>query len=206
MRSSTKISTGEERRPRGRPRSFDRDAALGLAMQRFRTHGFSGTSVDELAAATGLSRPSLYAAFGDKRRLYFEALDRVHRWVAESFAQLAEADLPLPELLKAIFAPTIDSFLQGELGPSGCIVINTATVEAVRDAEIRAKLAEILALEDEGVAALLAAAGSSDPAAHGRLVATTIHSLSIRARAGATRDALQEIAKEVSAMIVRASR
>lgn len=202
MRTSTKISPETEKRARGRPRSFDRDAALGAAMQRFRTHGFAGTSLDELADATGLSRPSLYAAFGDKRALYLEALERVRAWMAASFATLAERDMPLDALLKAIFAPTIDSFLQGEIGPSGCIVVNTATVEAVHDEVIRAKLAEILALEDTGIAALLAQAGSSAPEAHGRLVATTIHSLSIRARAGTTREELQRIAKEASAFVL----
>jgi AcrR family transcriptional regulator len=57
------------KRARGRPRSFDRETALQAAGQRFRTHGFAGTSLDELAEATGLNRPSLYPAFGDKRAL-----------------------------------------------------------------------------------------------------------------------------------------
>ena len=52
---------------------------------------------------------------------------------------------------------------------------------------------------------LLAQAGSSDPEAHARLAATTIHSLSIRARAGATREELRRLARDVSAMIVAAS-
>lgn len=200
MRTGTEIT-----RPRGRPRSFDRETALRAAGQRFRTHGFAGTSLDELADATGLNRPSLYAAFGDKHALYLAALDRTKDWIEASFASLAERDLPLPELLKAIFVPTIEGFLQGEQGPAGCIAINTATVEAVHDPLIRARLAEILDIEDRGIAALLAQAGSSAPEVHARLAATTIHSLSIRARAGATREELRRLAREVSAMIVAAS-
>lgn len=206
MRNGTEISSQTERRPRGRPRSFDRDVALSAAMQRFRTHGFAATSLDALADATGLTRPSLYAAFGDKHALYMEGLGRVQRWIETSFATLAERDYPLPDLLKAIFAPLIEGFLSGETGPSGCIVINTATVEAVTDPVIRAKLSEIIALEDEGIAALLAQAGSTAPEAHGRLVTSTIHSLSIRSRAGAPREALVGLAKECSAMIVGAER
>jgi AcrR family transcriptional regulator len=197
MRTSTKTSS----RPRGRPRSFDRDVALRAAAARFRTHGFTGTSLDELVEATGLSRPSLYAAFGDKRALYLEALDRTRAWLEGQFAQLATLDADLPGTLKAIFAPTIDVFLTGEQGASGCIVINTATVEAVHDPEIRERLAEIVAMEDTRIAAALARAGSPCPEAHARLVTAVIHSLSIRARAGTPREELVRLAKECSAMI-----
>jgi AcrR family transcriptional regulator len=200
MRTGTEI-----KRPRGRPPGFDRETVLRAAGQRFRTHGFAGTSLDELVKATGLARPSHYAAFGDKRALYLAALDRTREWIEASFEALAGRGLPLPDLLKAIFVPTIEGFLQGEQGPAGCIVINTATVEAAHDAQIRARLAEILEVEDRGIATLLAQAGSSDPEAHARLAATTIHSLSIRARAGATREELRRLAKDVSAMIVAAS-
>ncbi|WP_164045375.1 TetR family transcriptional regulator, partial [Serratia marcescens] len=57
MRNDTKIAP----RGRGRPRKFDQEAALRAALQRFRTLGYANTSLDELAAATGVNRPSLYA-------------------------------------------------------------------------------------------------------------------------------------------------
>lgn len=201
MRTSTKTQ-----RPRGRPRGFDRDTALRAAAQRFRTHGFTGTSLDELVDATGLSRPSLYAAFGDKRAIYLEALDRTRVWLEGQFAQLAALEADLEGTLKAIFAPTIEVFLTGEQGPSGCIVINTATVEAVHDPEIRERLARIIALEDQSIAAALARAGSPFPDAHGRLVTATIQSLSIRARAGAPREDLIRLAKECTATIIASSK
>lgn len=174
---------------------------MRAAAERFRTRGFAATSLDDLAEATGLARPSLYAAFGDKRAMYLTALDAVVEWLNGAFATLAERDLPMPELLKAIFLPTIDLFVGGEMGPSGCIVINTAAVEAVTDAEIRDRLAGVIALEDQGIAALLARAGSPMPEAHGRLVTSAIHSLSVRARAGTPRAALIDHAKEISALI-----
>src|SRR5690348_9419668 len=65
-----------EPRGRGRPRAYDPQAALQRATDRFWRSGYSSTSLDEISAATGMNRPSLYAAFGDKHTLYLKALDR----------------------------------------------------------------------------------------------------------------------------------
>lgn len=199
MRTSTEMK--REPKPRGRPRSFDRETVLQAAGQRFRTHGFAGTSLDALAEATGLARPSLYAAFGDKRALYLAALARTEGWLTQGFANLRKADLPLREMLTRLLAFTIDVYLSGERGPSGCIALNTAAAEAVTDPDIRAALARILAIEDSEIEALLAQAGDSAAAAHAPVVAAVLHSLSIRARAGESKQAMSEIAASCVAMV-----
>src|SRR5262249_49612858 len=61
-------------RPRGRPRAFDPQTALQRAREAFWDRGFAGTSLDDLSERTGMNRPSLYAAFGDKQELYLETL------------------------------------------------------------------------------------------------------------------------------------
>ena len=66
-------------RTRGRPRSFDREAALERAMEVFWTHGYEATSLHELTSAMGINPPSLYAAFGDKEKLFMEVVDRYQR-------------------------------------------------------------------------------------------------------------------------------
>ena len=61
---------------RGRPRAYQPDVALGKALGLFRKEGFAATSLDDLSAATGMNRPSLYGAFGDKRDLYIKSYQR----------------------------------------------------------------------------------------------------------------------------------
>ena len=66
-----------EKKPRGgRPRGFDREAAIAIAMELFWRHGYEGMSIGELTEAIGIAPPSLYAAFGSKALLYREVLDR----------------------------------------------------------------------------------------------------------------------------------
>lgn len=181
-------------KPRGRPRTFDPADALKAASERFRTRGYAGTSLDDLVDATGLARPSLYAAFGDKRALYLAALDRTIDRVGKSFDTLIASDLPLRESLTAMFRFVIDGYLTGEVGPSGCIMISISAASAVDDADVRDRLAAFLAIEDERVEELLVSRGDANAAAHARLLTAVIHSLSVRARAGASGEELDAIA------------
>lgn len=192
MRNSTKNPDAAKKR--GRPRAFDPDAALGAAAERFRAGGYSGTSLDELAAATRLNRPSLYSAFGDKKALYLAALERTYVRAERGFVRLAEADLPLRAMLERLLTVVIDGYLTGEGGPAGCLFISTAATESVGDAEVRAAIARFIAMEDAQVELLLRKAGSAAPEAQARIVTAMIHSLSVRARAGASREALMRAA------------
>lgn len=74
-------------KPRGRPRSFDRERALERAMHLFWRQGYEATSVSDLTRAMGINPPSLYAAFGDKESLYLEALGRYQQRRVESMAK-----------------------------------------------------------------------------------------------------------------------
>lgn len=189
-------------RPRGRPRSFDTDTALKAASERFRTHGFAGTSLDDLAEATGLARPSLYAAFGDKRAMYLAALARLTERVERQFDGLAALGLPLQPMVERMLLGAIHGYMSGEKGPSGCLLVGTATAEAAADPQVRAALAAFLAVEDRRIEELLTDAGSTRPAAGARIVASVLHSLSIRARAGESRESMEQIARDCAAMIV----
>ena len=67
-----------------RPRNFDPDEVLGLAREVFWQKGFQGTSLDDITEATGLNKPSLYAAFGDKNALFLKVLDRYQAYIVEN--------------------------------------------------------------------------------------------------------------------------
>ena len=72
----TKIDDPVPPKRRGRPRAYEPEVALGKALDLFRKDGFAATSLDDLSAATGMNRPSLYGAFGDKRELFIKSYRR----------------------------------------------------------------------------------------------------------------------------------
>lgn len=108
---------------RGRPRSFDTDTALEQATQVFWRHGFTGTSLSDLTEATGLSKPSLYAAFGDKESLYLHCLER---YVARQVALQAELLEQEPDARRAVerFMRTMAAMQSDPSLPGGCFVVN----------------------------------------------------------------------------------
>ena len=108
---------------RGRPRSFDPNTALDRALEVFWRHGFQAASLTELTAAMGLSKPSLYAAFGDKESLYLKALER---YVALQIAQhIAIFDTePDTRLALEKFLRTMADMLTDPTLPCGCLIVN----------------------------------------------------------------------------------
>src|SRR3981189_3451887 len=85
---------------RGRPRAYQPEIALGKALDLFRKGGFAATSLDDLSAATGMNRPSLYGAFGDKRELYIKSYARYRADARAVITNIFSAELPLRERLQ----------------------------------------------------------------------------------------------------------
>src|SRR4030088_2683405 len=79
---------------RGRPRAYQPEVALGKALDLFRSEGFAATSLDDLSAATGMNRPSLYGAFGDKRELYIKSYPRYLAGASEECPELCWRKCP----------------------------------------------------------------------------------------------------------------
>ena len=193
-------------RNRGRPRSFDADLTLKQVYKIFRSNGYAGTSLDDIAQATGLNRPSLYAAFGDKRTMYLTAVGMVRDSVIASADRLDAAHLGLRATLDRWLKGSIEAYLAGDNGPGGCLAICTAVAESVSDAEIRSSLEQVLSVLDERVARWFELAGDPDPVGRARLVAAVIHSMSIRARAGQPREVLDAMADDALAYLVPSER
>ena len=203
MQESTKIN----KRPRGRPRAFDPPQALTQILMTFWRHGFAATSLDQLAAAAGMNRPSLYAAFGDKKSMYRRALEAFAAQMREEIAT-AFAHPKLAESLRRFYRGAIDLYLSGSDGPRGCLYVCTAAVETVQDAEIRQDVIGVLTEIDEVLAARIKqaqreekAALGADAATLGRLAGSVLHSIAIRARAGQPRRQLEALATSTVALI-----
>jgi TetR/AcrR family transcriptional regulator, copper-responsive repressor len=184
----------------GRPRAFEAETALTHAMDAFWKDGFAATSLDDLSAATGLSRPSLYGAFGDKRALYIQAYRRYREHVREAFAPLFAERAQLRDKLRRILLAALDLYLSGEEGPRGCFTVLSAASEAIADPEIRKIVGEAIDNTDraferlfEGARAAGELPADADPRRLALMTSATIHTLSIRARARIPRAAIEPI-------------
>src|SRR3954466_6824472 len=98
---------------RGRPRAYQPEVALAKALDLFRKDGFAATSLDDLSAATGMNRPSLYGAFGDKRELYIKAYARYRADARTAMAAIFRDQMPIRKRLARIFAVALDIYLSG---------------------------------------------------------------------------------------------
>src|SRR5579872_2231626 len=123
----------EEKLRRGRPRQYDPDHALAKAAAAFWKGGYAGTSLDELAAATGMNRPSLYAAFGDKRDLYLKTLARYRDRSRTIGAGIVADDPPLRVFLRRFYEAALDVYFAGGEDVRGCYSISTAPAQATTD-------------------------------------------------------------------------
>ncbi|XXX66056.1 TetR/AcrR family transcriptional regulator [Sorangium sp. So ce128] len=184
---------------RGRPRSFDRDAALRRAMEVFWERGYEGTSLSDLTAAMGINSPSLYAAFGCKEALFREAV-ALYSEVEGAATNRAMSDEPTARrAVEAMLRGNVEGYATPGK-PSGCMIVLAATLGTPENERVRAYLAGCrrAALDalrsrlDRGVAEGDVPAGT-DTAALAAFYTTVLQGLSLQARDGASREALQAI-------------
>ncbi|RZQ64045.1 TetR/AcrR family transcriptional regulator [Amycolatopsis suaedae] len=183
--------------PRGRPRAFDRDAALDSAMRVFWEHGYDGTSLAELTAAMGIAPPSLYAAFGSKEGLFRAALERYGQLHGGYRALLDRASAR--ESIEAMLRAKVDEFTEPD-HPAGCLVVLAATTCTSANRAVW----DELAARRKQTAAMIAVRlrrGSTDgdvpPGTDFDALAhfynTVLHGLSVQARDGADRATLHGV-------------
>jgi AcrR family transcriptional regulator len=188
-------------RTRGRPRQYDPERALAQAAEAFWKHGYSATSLDDLVAATGMNRPSLYAAFGDKRDLYLKTLTRYQQQSRAIGVRITADHPPLRVFLKRFYDAALDIYLESGDEARGCYSISTAPAQAVTDAEVRDFLAASISGTDAFVAKQIAKArergevpSDADPHALAQLATAALHTIAVRARVGVPRKQLRAVA------------
>ncbi|MBC7279602.1 MAG: TetR/AcrR family transcriptional regulator [Nocardioides sp.] len=187
----------EMRKPsRGRPRSFDEDAVLDAVMRAFWEHGYEGTSVATLEAATGLKAPSLYGAFGSKELLYQTALERY----ACEHGTVLRPDGPAREAVSEFLNEAADRFSESGL-PPGCMVSTAALALGATQRGVATRPARMRSETLAGIEQRLWTAvtegelpGGTDVGALARLFGAVIQGMSVQAIDGATRQELRGLA------------
>src|ERR1700722_6331985 len=183
--------------PRGRPRSFDAEAAVERAMGVFWSRGYYATALPDLLRATKLSRGSLYAAFGDKHSLFLRALDR---YIADALRRM-DIELAPPggpiDGLRAYLAGYVDR-TSGANGRRGCLLVATAMELAGQDAEVGRRVAGFFKAMEAKLADALSRAKMAgqladgvEPSSAARILVCFVEGLRVIGKTAPTRTASQ---------------
>jgi AcrR family transcriptional regulator len=182
----------------GRPREFDTELALDQAMRLFWRKGYEGTSLQDLTDTLGLSRPSLYAAFGNKEALFVKVLDRYASGPAGF----------LPEALRAPTAATVmEALLRGAANhhadpanPPGCLMVHGALVGGEDSDPLRRETRRRRALLTNDIRKRLERARDegdllhdANPATLALYIVTVMRGMAVEAASGASGAELHEM-------------
>lgn len=184
---------------KGRPREFETEKALDAAMRLFWRQGYEGTSIAALAKAMRINPPSLYAAFGNKEKLFAKVLLRYLQNPA-SYLPRALAEPMARQAIERLFAGAIDMAMNPQ-NPDGCMLVQGALATGPSARVARKQLSRGRAAAEAAVVKrleLAIAAGdlptTIDPVKFARYLMTVVWGMSVQAAGGATRRQLEEIA------------
>ena len=187
----------------GRPRAFNVDEALDRAMQVFWRKGYEGASLSDLTKAMGISPPSLYAAFGNKERLFCEALERYTHGPARYVREALEAPT-VGDVVGRLLLGTAN-LLADPRNPPGCLLVQGAlscsdAADPMRRELISRRAAGEAAMRQRFERAKAEGDLSADvhPAELARYVAAVIYGMAVLAAGGASREDLQRVAEAAS--------
>lgn len=193
-----------------RPREFDEAEVLRAARDQFWSTGYAGTSMDAIAAVTGLGKGSLYGAFGDKHRLFMRVFDAYCAGVTDAVA--AELEGPDEQALERLSAHVRGMALGAatEAGRRGCLLAKGAAELAGRDPEVTARSLRTLDAVEDALAFDIRAAqrhGDIDPGADPRqlaaLLLAVLRGVEALGKAGKDEASLASIAEAALAALPR---
>lgn len=190
---------------RGRPRSFDRDAALRAAMKCFWKSGYEGASMAELTRAMGINAPSLYAAFGSKEALFREAVQIYLQTEDSKSRAILESEPTARAAFHAMLRNAVANLARPGV-PHGCLLILSDSNVAPENDGVRQYLCQRRRDIRGGLEARLRRGqAEGDVPAHVDLKAmagfymTVLQGLSLQARDGTGRDAMLQVAESAMA-------
>ena len=180
-----------------RPKAFDRDEALGRALDLFWKQGYEATSIVDLVDHLGIGRQSLYDTFGDKHALYLEALDRYGERYGDHAGRLA-AEEPVRVALRRYLLGVVDAALSGD--GRTCMMVAAAAERCPADPDVNKRVVgNCASLERAFVARLERAQKAGELGRHqdvtalARYLVNAVHGLNITAKAMRDRAALEQI-------------
>lgn len=183
---------------RGRPREFDVDDALAAALRVFWQRGYEGASLTELTEAMGITRPSLYAAFGNKEALFCKALDLYER---EKLAYMGAA-LQAPTargVAERLFWGGLNN-VTSSCDPKGCLGVISSVACGAEAESIKAQVVSRRASSDALLVARFERAlaegdlpAGSDPVTLARYLGAIMQGIAVQAGSGATREELERL-------------
>lgn len=195
-----KTSQSSSIRKAGRPLSFDREAALREAMLTFWRHGYESTSLGDLTGAMGVTAPSVYAAFGNKKRLFLEAVG-LYLSGGSSPQGIIDGAATARDAAWALMSGAAVAYT-GEETPRGCMLATSAISCSEAASDVQAELAEIRNAVEAHLRGRIARAiqtgelpAEIDPEALAAHTTAVIQGLSTLARDGAGRDKLLSVAR-----------
>ena len=183
------------RKPRGRPRSFDREQALEQAMEVFWRKGFDATSIQDLTDAMGINPPSLYAAFGDKEKLYLEAVEYYRVQRGQHVREVLDSEPTARAAVERALREVVTEFCRRD-APAGCLLtmstgcssvsLGVQQILAKKRSMARDRIAERIerGIREGDVPA------STDALALAEFVTTVFAGMAMHARDGASRKSL----------------
>ncbi len=180
-----------------RPKSFDPETTLDIAVERFWQHGYDGLPIQELCRAMGLNPGSLYGAYGDKRSLFLAAFNRYAATVSKRAIERIVGGPSGLSGIRSYFDHMIESILDGKRR-WGCLATNAAVELAARDPEIASKVQAHFQRLEEAFAAALARAeedGEIGAAARGLApyLVCMVQGLNVVAKTKPSRERLESI-------------
>lgn len=184
-----------------RPREFEREEVVKKALALFWRQGYQATSVQDLVAATGLNRGSLYDTFGDKHGLFLEAVEHYRATVsAQRLAKLEEPG-PLRDRVAAFYQGIVD-FAQGEGRLLGCLMTNSTVELAPHDRDTRVAVAANLGAMEAAFRRVLTRAkkngelaADKSPTDLARFFTATANGMNVMAKAAPDRAVLRSVVR-----------
>ncbi|HEY4213641.1 MAG TPA: TetR/AcrR family transcriptional regulator [Steroidobacteraceae bacterium] len=190
---------GKPRRKTGRPLSFDRDAALEQAMLVFWKHGYEASSLSQLTSAMGITPPSLYTAFGDKKRLFLAAVERYVARSEMSVDSIRNAPTARGAVAELLRTAAIAQTQRGK--PAGCLLVHGASNCSRLSEDVQRALAKLRGMLERAVKERIEEGlkrselpAQTDAVSLAAFYVSVTHGMSTQAQDGAGREKLLAIA------------